>query len=135
VDTNFRQTGYQDNDAKYKGVARLKYYGEMFDPELSNIEIFTAALGLKPLKKASIDLVYHYYNQQVPYDKIRDAEINEDPNGTDTFLGQELDFIAGYKGKKNLKITLVWAYFFPGAAFTKDNDVAMYSELKIRYDF
>ncbi|GMT41707.1 MAG: hypothetical protein IEMM0002_0118 [bacterium] len=135
VDTNFRQTGYQDNDAKYKGVARVKYYGEMFDPELSNMGIFTAALGLKPRRKTSIDLVYHYYHQQVPYYKIRDAKVDEDPDGKNMFLGQEVDFVAGYKGKKNLKLSLVLAYFFPGAAFTKDNDVAMFAELKIRYEF
>ena len=43
---NFRQTGLQDNSAKFNGVTHLKYYGEMFDPELSNLVILTAGFGL-----------------------------------------------------------------------------------------
>ncbi|MGH7807351.1 MAG: alginate export family protein, partial [Thermodesulfobacteriota bacterium] len=35
VDKNFRQTGLQANEGDFNGAADFKYYGELFDPELS----------------------------------------------------------------------------------------------------
>ena len=57
TDESFRQTGLQDNDAKFGGVASFRYYGEVLDLELSNISIYTAGIGFRPTKMSSIDLV------------------------------------------------------------------------------
>ena len=55
VDHSFRQTGLQENSAQFNGVTRFKYYGEVLDPELSNLAILTLGGGLNsPLKKASL---------------------------------------------------------------------------------
>ena len=62
-DTGFRQTGLQDNSDKFLGVASFRYYGELLDPELSNLHVVTAGVGLRFFKKSSIDLVYHWYRQ------------------------------------------------------------------------
>ena len=46
VDRDFRQTGLQDNTARFNGVTSFAYYGETLDPELSNLNVFTIGVGL-----------------------------------------------------------------------------------------
>ncbi|MEE2664567.1 MAG: alginate export family protein, partial [Myxococcota bacterium] len=41
----FRQSVLADNNGKLRGVNRFRYYGELLDPNLSNLQIVTAALG------------------------------------------------------------------------------------------
>lgn len=63
VDHQFRQTGYEDNTGIYNGVVSLQYYGEIFDPELANLDILTVGSGLSLSSAASLDVVYHRYRQ------------------------------------------------------------------------
>jgi alginate production protein len=138
VDRSYRQTGLQDNTAKFNGYTRIQYYGEMFDPELSNLAITTAGFGIKPLRKASIELIHHYYRQHKRSDEIRDAEINEDPDGLNKILGQEIDFVAAYKyrsKKMNIRSSIVLGYFMPGQAFPDDADNSFFAEIKVQFDF
>jgi len=51
VDTRFRQTGFQGNSDKFNGVARFKYYGEVLDPRLTNLMVFTGGVGIRPLER------------------------------------------------------------------------------------
>ncbi|MCI0526639.1 MAG: alginate export family protein, partial [Nitrospira sp.] len=60
VDKSFRQTGLQENEGEFNGVPSFKYYGELFDPELSNLSILTGGVGIKLTEESSMDLVYHY---------------------------------------------------------------------------
>ena len=137
-DRSFRQTGLQDNNAKLNGVSKVKYYGEMFDPELSNLAITTAGIGIRPMRKTSIELIYHYYRQHKRSDDIFDAEIDEDPDGLNKILGQEIDLVAAhkYKSKKiNVKTSLVLGYFLPGQAFSMEADNSFFAEIKMQFDF
>lgn len=134
-DNNFRQTGLQDNQAKLNGVTRLKYYGEMVDPELSNLVISTIGIGIRPTRKISIDIVYHDYHQAVVSDVIRDSEIDEDPNGINRRLGGEIDLVAGYRFKPHHKGSLTLGYFRPGEAFPDINDPVLFAEFEVRYEF
>jgi alginate production protein len=63
VDRSFRQTGLHDNEGTWAGVAKFKYYGELLDPELSNLLILTGGIGLRPTRTNSLDLVAHAYLQ------------------------------------------------------------------------
>jgi alginate production protein len=134
-DNNFRQTGLQDNNDKFSGVARLKYYGELVDPELSNLHIFTGGIGVRPTKKTSVDLVYHYYTQDESSSVIRDSNIDEKANGIQKDIGQEIDLVAAYRSRKHLTTSLVLGYFNPGKAFSSLADNAFFTEVKIQYDF
>ncbi len=134
TDRNFRQTGLQDNDAKFNGITRLKYYGEAFDPELSNLMVFTGGIGIKPTRRSSVELVYHYYRQDEAADEIREAEIDEDPDGIHKELGHEFDLVAGFRARRHFKATAVVGYFQPGKAYSSD-DGALFGELKLRYQF
>jgi alginate production protein len=134
-DSNFRQTGLQDNDDKIGGVANVHYYGEAFQPELSNMEIYTAGVGFRPTRKSSIDLVYHHYRQVEASDDVRDAEFDRDPLGNDKTLGNALDLILAYREIPNLRLELVFGYFNPGSAYGSGADDALFSGAEVRYLF
>jgi len=138
IDQSFRQTGLQDNSAKFWGVTRIKYYGELFDPELSNMMIGTLGVGMRPMKKASIDLVYHHYTQVWALrgrdNELRDVGIKEDPTGESRDLGDEIDLILGMKVAKRIKIEMISAFFFPGTAFV-NSDTAYLFEVKGQFNF
>lgn len=136
VDKSFRQTGLQANEAGFNGVPDFKYYGELFDPELSNLSIFTAGAGIKPTEDSSIDLVYHYYLQDTASDSLRDVGIDADPDGRSKRLGSEIDLIAGYEGiKNNLAVALMLGYFIPGKAFRSDSENSFLTKLVIEFEF
>lgn len=135
VDRNFRQTGLEENKAKNFGVTRFRYYGEVLDPELSNMQILTAGLGVRPTRKSSIDLVYYYSRQDVASDTLRDTDLDEDPAGVDRTLGDELDLIIGYRGIKNMKLRLILGAFIPGSAFERHTDTALLAKFRIAYRF
>jgi len=134
-DNNFRQTGFQDNDAKFNGLKTLKYYGEIFDPELSNLNIYTVGMGIRPKKQVSLDLVYHYFYQDQASSDVRSLGIDADPDGSNKDIGHEFDFIVGYKVNKNFKTGFTLGYFSPEDAFPDESDPAYFVELKLRYVF
>jgi alginate production protein len=134
VDKSFRQTGLQENEDRFHGVTSFKYYGELFDPELSNLMIFTGGVGIRPTRNSSIDLVYHYYRQHKASKEIRDAEIDADPTGLSKKLGSEIDLIIGYEDIRNVEVKLALGYFIPGRAFPKA-DNAFFTGLEIEWNF
>jgi len=134
VDGNFRQTDLQDNNDRFNGVTSFKYYGEVFDPELSNLQILTLGAGLRPAHKFSIDLVYHGYWQHKADDDIRDSSLDLDPDGEHRGLGHELDLIVGFR-YLDLSIKGIFGVFDPGAAFADDADQAHFGEFKVEYRF
>jgi len=52
----------------------------MVAPELSNLHIATAGAGFRPIRKTSLDLVYHNHHQIEASSLVRDWEIDQDPN-------------------------------------------------------
>ncbi len=134
VDRNFRQTGLQDNEGGFNGVSRFKYYGELFDPELSNLNILTVGVGARPASRTSVDLLYHRYTQHKASHSIRDSALNADPSGRSKELGAEIDLIIGYREVKDLRLELMLGYFLPGSAFPSASN-GVVSRATIRYDF
>jgi hypothetical protein len=113
----FRQTGLQRNDDAFRGVNSLRYYGELFDPDLSNLHVVTAALGV-PLGSAnSAELVFHYYRQVRASELLRARGIRIAPDGEHPSIGQELDLVLGFEAWRNRRIELVGSMFRAGPAF------------------
>jgi len=134
-DNGFRQTGLQDNNGRLNGFTRVKYYGEILEPELSNLNIFTAGLGIHPFKKTSIDLLYHTYRQPEKSNQLRDSNLEMNPLGNGRDLGRELDLIFGFRAIKNLSLELVYGKFLPGGAFGEDAETATHINFKLDYKF
>jgi len=97
--------------------------------------IATAGLGIRPWKRTSFDLVYHQYKQHHAADYIRDSNLDADPDGVNTDLGQAVDFVIGFREIKNLRAEAVAAWFFPGSAFDPEADSTFYSGIEFRYYF
>lgn len=134
-DGAFRQTGLQGDEADIGGVAPFRYYGEAFDPELSNMSIFTAGLGIRPSERLSVDLVYHYYLQDEPSDELRDSALDAEPTGESRRLGSEIDLVLGVAVIENLEVRGFLGYFLPGRAFSDDADNALLARIELEYEF
>ncbi|NOT13765.1 MAG: alginate export family protein [Methylococcaceae bacterium] len=136
VDTAFRQSGFQDNEDKFNGVTRLQYYGEILNPRLSNLMIFTSGIGIRPSQRSSVDVVYHYISQVYASDRISGDDLNTNPTGLNSDIGSELDLVAGYQEIKNINTKFVLGYFWPGRAFPETaSDGAFLAKLQARYSF
>lgn len=133
-DNSFHQTGLQDNNAKFAGVTSFKYYGELTNPELSNLEIITAGIGFRYNYQISVDLVGHYYEQNQLSQRFVGADIRKRPNGLDHELGWEADVVLGWRPNISWDLEVIAAYFKPGAAFDVA-DSAMLGKLQLRYRF
>ena len=118
TDEAFRQTGLQDNEGDFGGAADFKYYGEVLDPELSNLVILTAGVGIRPSDQLSLDLVYHYYLQHRAAPTLRNAGLDAEPSGRSRRLGSGIDLVVGLQGLwDRFDAKLGVGYFLPGAAF------------------
>jgi alginate production protein len=134
---NFRQTSYEDNTAYLGGVTTVKYYGELLDPELSNLIIFTAAVGFRPIENGSVEIIYHKYEQDRPDDKLKVELVDPParPNGIDTELGWEIDFVLGISNLWG-RVAFSWIYslFKPGEAFAPYQEYASLNKFNLKIE-
>lgn len=116
-DQTFRQTGLHDNNDKFGGVSSFRYYGELVDPELSNLGIWTVGVGRRLGGRNSIDLVLHQYQQDVAQTSLFDTNLDRNPDGVHTDLGTEVDLILGSRSLPGVDLEAVAGHFLPGDAF------------------
>ncbi|GEM_PF-1252968 len=131
----YRQSGWQDNNGKFGGVTSFRYYGEVLEPELSNLQVLTIAVGARPIRTASVDLVFHKYRQHRPEAAFTGARrLKASPNGRSRELGWGLDCILGYRPSSRFSFELVAGLFDPSRAFNERN-TAHKVELQLRLKF
>jgi alginate production protein len=135
LDTNFRQTGLEDNSSRFGGLKRIRYYGELFDPELSNMQIMTAGLGLRPADTVSIDLVLHRYQQHRERSRLASHGLEAELEGSSRDLGEEADLFITIRIFRGVDIGLVGGLFFPGRAFTDRRTPAFIWKPELRFYF
>ena len=121
----FRQTGLQDNEARLGGVAAFKYYGELFDPELSNLSVLTVGVGVRPREKLSVDLLYHRYRQDEAAETIRSERLEADATGESRQLGDEIDLVVGFEPGEHVDFAGFVGWFMPGSAFEQSDDALL----------
>ncbi len=132
----FRQTGLQDNNAKFGGVTSFRYYGEVVDPELSNLVVTTMGAGIRPVRDFSIDVVFHTYHQDEASEDLGESDLDADPEGEHRYLGWEIDLVFGYRYKRWLNAELVLGRFEPDDAFDRDDqDAAHKVQFQLRAKF
>ena len=117
TDHAFRQTGLQDNNARFRGVESFRYYGELLQPELSNLQIVTASLGIPLLTKSSIEILYHYYRQVEAAPDLRGDDLRARPLGIDRSIGSEIDVVVALEEWKQVDMEIVFGLFRSGSAF------------------
>lgn len=140
TDTRFRQTGFQDNSARFGGVSSFRYYGELLRPELTNIGILTAGIGARITRDLSLDLVFHDYRFDVVTDDLdvfdpgKFTDIDPDEIAAQPDLGWEADLVLGIRAQRKWDIKIIGAYFSPGDAFPGGGD-ALFARVQVRYRF
>lgn len=133
-DGTFRQTGFHDNNGKFGGVTSFRYYGELVDPELANLQVLTVGIGRRLARGTSLDLVVHAYRQAEAAAELVDTELDADPDGVHRDLGWEADLALGSRHWAAWDLEVVGSYFAPGPAFA-DRDEAVLGKLQLRYRF
>jgi len=132
----FRQTGLQDNNVRFRGVDRFHLYGELLRPELANLHIWTVSAGIPLLSSSSVELLYHKYNQVETQPFLRQARLKASPNGDSRDIGQELDLVMGLEEWRHLELEWVFGVFWAGSAFGElKGKTALTSILKLNYNF
>lgn len=134
TDGAFRQTGLQDNNDKFAGVTSFRYYGELVDPELSNLGILTAGIGFRPSPRSSLDLVFHKFDQVESAPSLLHSDLRRKPDGVHGDIGWEADLVLGVREWSNWHLEIVAGYFRPGAAFPGADD-AWLGRFQLRYKF
>jgi alginate production protein len=76
-------------------VQRFQGYGELLDPELSNIQVFTSGFGCNLLENRSVDLFFHDYRLVERVEELRDARIESTLTGESEDIGQGVDLVLG----------------------------------------
>ena len=136
IDGNFRQTGFDDNNDKFNGVNSFKYYGEVFDPELSNMRIYTSGVGFRWARRGSVDILYHIYRQVVAKRNVHGGNFLVEPWGTFKALGDEIDILAGYEKLWNrIDLELIVGFFRPDYAYGPFHDTATRTKLEVEDNF
>ena len=127
TNNEFRQTGLGSNEMRFSGVSELKIYGEVLDPELSNLHIFTAGLGFRPAEDVYLDLVYHHYELDQFADELRNsaitAQLNPNAINPSKNVGDALDVVLGFRnvfGVRGLGVDVRVGWLFPGRAFRRN---------------
>ncbi|MDZ4261626.1 MAG: alginate export family protein [Pseudomonadota bacterium] len=131
LDKTFRQTGLDDNEARFNGITKFKYYGVVTDPELSNLRVATVGIGWGAKRKHSVDLVYHAYEQIIESSRFR-SKVIQAPNGKARQLGTEIDLILGVRMNQNFVLQGSAGLFQPGAGFDNSESV-VFGELQLKF--
>jgi hypothetical protein len=121
ADRSFRQSGLHANEIGFGGVQRFRRYGELLDPELSNLAVFTIGGGFSLLASSSLDLVYHYHRQAEPATFLRNARLDPELTGRDRDLGHEVDLLLAIEEGERVEVELIGALFRAGRAFGADD--------------
>jgi hypothetical protein len=136
VDHAFRQTGLQANKGRFGGVKRIRYYGELFRPELSNLGIGSLGVSMRFLENSSVDLVLHDYRQRHASNRLPESRLDRNPTGNSRDLGRELDLFLAFRESDHLEFTTRLAAFRAGSAFaTKSGEMAYDLELGMTINF
>ncbi len=116
---NYRQTGLQSNEATLGGNTKLNIYGATLAPELTNLHVITAGIGVDITPDASLDLIYHDYRQAQTADlEAHNGDLKSRyDNRSTTRLGSGIDLVWGVQVNKRLKTELIMGMFTPSKRF------------------
>jgi alginate production protein len=135
LDTRFRQTDLEDNQAYFGGLRRVAIYGELFDPELSNLHVFTAGLGVRPRRGLAVDAVYHRFAQASATSSLPSSDLDGALNGVRRALGDELNLVLTLRAIPGVDLDLAAGTFVPGPAFAGSRTPAFFCRPQVRFSF
>lgn len=133
----FRQTGLHNNNGKFRGLSRFRYYGEVLRPDLTNISIATVGFGAPLGKDNWLEAVWHRYRQRIASDSISGTRLDRDPDGISRKLGGEIDLIFSHRPDISAwEFEVTAGAFRAGPAFGPEQGrLAGLIEVKVDYNF
>jgi alginate production protein len=132
----FRQTGLQENKARFAGVKRWQRYGELLQPELANFEVITVGTGIRIAENSSLELLLHRYRQVRAAGTVAGSRLATDPQGRDRSLGREVDLLLAVRESRHVEFFVKASWFRPGSAFPANRrDPARALELGLVINF
>ena len=135
TDRSFQATGLQENKSELGRLPAFYYYGEVLQPELSNLLLTTVALSVRPLPGVRLGLVHHFYAQHRAAREHDDIDYPLAPDGRRRALGHGVDLILGLTPAANLSLDLAVGAFLPGAAFPSSARRALAGRFELEYRF
>ncbi|MBC2714070.1 MAG: alginate export family protein [Desulfobacteraceae bacterium] len=127
---SFRQTGFNEGDK------RFQYYGELLNPDLSNLHIVTVSAGFPLGKSSFIDFIYHRYRQDYPALFLWESDLEAEPEGISKAIGEEWDIALTVEEWDDIEIESSVAIFTAGDAFgTLSGETAYRINFAINYLF
>lgn len=136
TDHAFRQTGLEENKARFGGVKRFRYYGELLRPTLSNIDIRSVGGSVRFGTRSSLDLTWHDYRQRQASDQLEGTRLSADPTGRDRHLGQATELFLAVRESPATEWTATLARFTAGKAFGADSgDHAWFAQVGLTINF
>lgn len=146
-DEGFRQTGLHGNSSRLGlSSSGVRNYGEVLRPELSNLHVISAGLGVPVSTASDVSLFYHYYRLDEAASQLRADGLAANLNNRDKFLGQGADFVINthlldaFKIKSNVfddaRLRFNLGAFKAGDAYGAGEDefsFRTFSELMLRF--
>jgi len=127
---SFRQSGLQGNENGYH------YYGELYQPELSNIQIQSLGVNFEVVHDLDITLLMHKFRQDELDTEMREVAIDLDTNGLNRGLGNEIDLIATVEIVDGLELEFIAAVFEAGDAYSANSGrKSRYWSINLDYEF
>lgn len=135
IDSRFRQTALEDNRGYFGGLRRIAIYGEVFDPELTNLRIATAGFGVRPTPRLGLDIIYHYAMQSAANTALPSSNLEGRLTGASRQLGQELDLVVTLRTRAGIDLDLAAGVFVPGRAVAGPARPAVFWRPQLRFYF
>jgi hypothetical protein len=118
--SGFRQTGLHENKTRFAGVKRWQRYGELVQPELSNLSVASLGTGVRVLENSSIELTAHRLRQVRASERLPGSRLSADPQGRSRNLGREVNLLVAVRENKRIEFIVKASHLKPGAAFAPD---------------
>lgn len=142
TDRRFRQTSLQGNEARLGGLYKRRIYGEVMNPELSNLRVLSAGVGMTPVPQWSVDLIWYGYRQDT-IGPVEHAAVRGRPDSRDRLqLGNEVNLVLGYAPTDAIIVGAVLGLHQPSGRFERDArgrehdpGLAAYGGLEVRVRF
>ncbi|MEM8579320.1 MAG: alginate export family protein [Pseudomonadota bacterium] len=130
----FQQSGLHTNKTYDGGNFQFHRYGYVYQPELTNLAVLSASVGVRPSRKFSADLIVSAYAQPSRSTTGPSARINGATTGTSRFLGHEIALVGGWRPAKRTKVEFGVGRFKPGPAYV-DQSAATRAFARISVQF
>lgn len=106
TDHAFRQSGLHGNSSRAATMEHLRYqYGDVLNPDLSNLHILSAGVILPVLSASDTSLTYRYYQLVDAEGAVTGDQIDADLDGHSNHLGQALDLTVNFRLGDELHLT------------------------------